>query len=49
MLPEDYIKILSVLIDARLKYYKYIVRVAVKGLKAALELRRLRGLSPIVA
>jgi hypothetical protein len=38
-----------VLIDARLKYYKHIAKAAAKGLEAALELRRLRGLSPTVA
>lgn len=35
--------------DARLKYHKHIARAAAKGLEAALELRRLRGLSPTVA
>ena len=37
------------LINARLKYHKHIARAAAKGLETALELRRLRGLSPIVA
>jgi hypothetical protein len=35
--------------DARLKYYKHIARAAAKGLEAALELRRLRGLLPTAA
>ena len=44
-MPRDYIKILGVLIDIRLKYKEYIIRVVSKGLEAAIELRRLRGLS----
>ncbi|KNG49746.1 reverse transcriptase [Stemphylium lycopersici] len=47
--PKDHVKILGVLMDARLKYHKHIARAAAKGLEAALELRRLRGLSPAVA
>ena len=47
--PKDHVKILGVLMDARLKYHKHIARAAAKGLEAALELRRLRGLSPRVA
>lgn len=47
--PKDHVKILGVLMDARLKYHKHIARAAAKGLEAALELRRLRGLSPTVA
>jgi hypothetical protein len=35
--------------DAKLKYKEYIARVASKGLEAAMELRRLRGLSPSTA
>jgi hypothetical protein len=34
--------------DARLKYKEHIVRVASKGLEAVMELRRLRGLSPLI-
>jgi hypothetical protein len=40
---------LGVLIDARLKYKEYIARAASKGLEAAIELQRLRGLSPATA
>ena len=49
MEPKDYIKILGVLIDIRLKYKEYIIRVASKGLEVAIELQRLQGLSPIIA
>jgi ribonuclease HI len=49
VLPKDHVKILGVLMDARLKYQKHIARAAAKGLEVALELRRLRGLSPSVA
>lgn len=45
MKPKDHVKILGVLIDTRLKYKEHIARVASKGLEAAIELRRLRGLS----
>jgi hypothetical protein len=45
VVPRDHIKILGVLIDIRLKYKEYIARAASKGLEAAIELRRLRGLT----
>ena len=35
--------------DTRLKYKEHIARAASKGLEAAMELRRLRGLSPAIA
>jgi hypothetical protein len=44
--PKDYIKILRVVIDSKLKYREHVVRAASKGLEVALELKRLRGLSP---
>jgi hypothetical protein len=47
--PKDHVKILGVLMDARLKYKEHIGRAASKGLEAAMELRRLRGLSPATA
>ncbi|KAJ5449492.1 uncharacterized protein N7458_005941 [Penicillium daleae] len=47
--PKDHVKILGVLMDARLKYKEHIARAASKGLEAAMELRRLRGLSPATA
>ena len=34
--PKDHVKILGVLMDARLKYHKHIARAAAKGLEAAL-------------
>ncbi|THC88429.1 hypothetical protein EYZ11_012122 [Aspergillus tanneri] len=40
--PKDHVKILGVLMDARLKYKEHIARAASKGLEAAMELRRLR-------
>ncbi len=37
--PKDYVKILGVLMDAKLKYKEHIARAASKGLEAAMELR----------
>ena len=47
--PKDHVKILGVLMDTRLMYKEHIARAASKGLEAAMELRRLRGLSPTTA
>jgi ribonuclease HI len=47
--PKDHVKILGVLMDAKLKYQKHIARAAAKGLEAAMELKRLKGLSPATA
>jgi hypothetical protein len=47
--PKNKVKILGVLMDTRLKYKEHIARAASKGLEAAMELRRLRGLSPATA
>ncbi|KAJ5559512.1 hypothetical protein N7513_001911 [Penicillium frequentans] len=47
--PKDHVKILGLLMDSRLKYKEHIARAASKGLEAAMELRRLRGLSPATA
>ncbi|KAI3277363.1 transcriptional regulator family: Zinc finger, CCHC-type [Penicillium roqueforti] len=49
VVPKDHVKILGLLMDARLKYKEHIARAASKGLEAAMELRRLRGLSPATA
>jgi hypothetical protein len=49
VVPRDHVKILGVLMDTRLKYKEHIARAASKGLEAAMELRRLRGLSPATA
>ncbi|KOC07778.1 hypothetical protein AFLA70_340g000881 [Aspergillus flavus AF70] len=47
--PKDHVKILGVLMDTRLKYKEHIARAASKCLEAAMEIRRLRGLSPSTA
>ncbi|KAJ5111910.1 hypothetical protein NUU61_001540 [Penicillium alfredii] len=47
--PKEKVKILGVLMDTRLKYKEHIAKAASKGLEAAMELRRLRGLSPATA
>ena len=47
--PRGHVKILGVIMDTRLKYKEHIARAASKGLEAAMELRRLRGLSPATA
>ncbi|EAQ85578.1 hypothetical protein CHGG_06831 [Chaetomium globosum CBS 148.51] len=47
--PQDHVKILGVLMDTKLKYKEHIWRAASKGLEAAMELKRLRGLSPSTA
>lgn len=45
MHPKDHIKVLGVILDSRLKYREHIARAASKGLNAAMELKRLKGLS----
>ncbi len=47
--PKDHVKILGVVMDAKLKYKEHIARAASKGLNAAMALRRLRGVSPSTA
>lgn len=47
--PRNSIKILGVIMDTKLKYKEHIARVASKELEALMELRRLRGLSPLTA
>ena len=47
--PRDHVKVLGVIMDTRLKYKEHIAKAASKGLEAAMELRRLRGLSPATA
>ncbi|KAJ5556668.1 hypothetical protein N7494_000583 [Penicillium frequentans] len=49
VVPKSHVKILGVLMDTRLKYKEHMARAASKGLEAAMELRRLRGLSPATA
>ncbi|KYK58871.1 hypothetical protein DCS_05889 [Drechmeria coniospora] len=47
--PKTHVKILGLVMDTRLKYKEHIARAATKGLKAAMELKRLKGLSPATA
>ncbi|KAG7126046.1 hypothetical protein HYQ44_001086 [Verticillium longisporum] len=47
--PKEEVKILGVILDQQLRYKNHIARAATKGLKAAMALRRLRGLAPSVA
>ena len=47
--PKEHVKILGMIMDTKLNYKKHIARAASKGLEAAMELRRLRGLSPATA
>ncbi|EAQ90175.1 hypothetical protein CHGG_06794 [Chaetomium globosum CBS 148.51] len=47
--PQDHVKVLGILMDTKLKYKEHIWRAASKGLEAAMELKRLRGLSPSTA
>jgi len=49
VLPKEHVKVLGVVMDAKLQYKQYIAKAAIKGLKAAMNLRRLRGLSPATA
>ena len=44
--PKEHVKILGVIMDAKLKYKEHLARAASKGLQSAMELKRLRGLSP---
>lgn len=47
--PKDQVKVLGVIMDAKLHFEKHIGEAATKGLEAVLELRRLKGLSPATA
>ncbi|OQE67429.1 hypothetical protein PENNAL_c0172G09561, partial [Penicillium nalgiovense] len=49
VVPQDHVEILGLLMNTRLKYKEHIARAASKGLEAAMELRRLRGLTPASA
>ncbi|RKK24129.1 hypothetical protein BFJ67_g16781 [Fusarium oxysporum f. sp. cepae] len=44
--PKDQVKILGVIMDSRLHYKQHISRAATKGLEAAMELKRLKGMAP---
>lgn len=43
--PKEHTKILGVIMDSRLKFRQHVAMAASKGLEAAMELKRLRGLS----
>jgi hypothetical protein len=47
--PKDTAKVLGVVLDAELRYKEHIAEAAAKGLSVAMQLKRLRGLSPRVA
>ena len=44
--PKDHVKMLGVIMDAKLKYKDHIARAATKRLETVMELRRLKALSP---
>lgn len=47
--PKTQVKVLRMIMDSGLKYKEHIARAATKGLEAAMELQRLRGLTPATA
>jgi hypothetical protein len=47
--PKEHVKILGVIMDAKLKYREHMARAASRGFEAVIELRRLKGLSPATA
>ncbi|CZT52859.1 uncharacterized protein RSE6_14253 [Rhynchosporium secalis] len=47
--PKERVKILGVIMDAKLKYREHMARAASKGLEAVLAPKRLKGLSPATA
>ncbi len=47
--PKNQTKILGVIMDAKIKFKEHAARASSKGLEAALELKRLRGLTPATA
>ncbi|KAM3490228.1 hypothetical protein MY3957_006467 [Beauveria namnaoensis] len=49
VMPKNHVKILGVIMDSRLKYKQHIARASTKGPEAAMELKRLRGLSSATA
>jgi len=46
--PTSSVKILGLVMDSRLRYQEHTARAATRGLRAAMALKRLRGLSPPV-
>ena len=49
VIPKDHIKVLGVVMDAKLQFKQHIAKAATRGLEAVMNLRRLRGLSPSTA
>ncbi|RFU78940.1 reverse transcriptase [Trichoderma arundinaceum] len=47
--PKGYVKVIGVIMDAELKHKEHIAMAASKGLVAAMELKRLRDLTPATA
>lgn len=47
--PQESAQILGIVMDTHLRFKEHIARAASRGLKAAMALRRLRGLSPNTA
>lgn len=47
--PKDHVKIIGVIMDSKLKYGQHIARAACKCLEAAMQLKRLHGLSAAAA
>lgn len=47
--PKTHVKVLGLIMDTRLKYKEHIARASSKGLEAAMQLRRLKGLTPSTA
>jgi hypothetical protein len=48
VMPKETAKILGVLMDSKLRYKQYIASAATKGLLAAIALKRLRIVSPLI-
>jgi Reverse transcriptase (RNA-dependent DNA polymerase)/Endonuclease-reverse transcriptase len=49
VVPQGEVKILGVLVDQQLRFKGHLARIGKRGLKAALELKRIKGLSPRTA
>lgn len=47
--PKTHVKVLGMIMDSSLKYKEHMVRASTKGLEPAMELQRLRGLTPATA
>jgi hypothetical protein len=47
--PKEHVKILGLIIDSKLQFKEHIAEASSKASGAAIELKRLKGLSPAVA